>query len=44
MSDYVGDLPETEHVAENSGIIVMRSDKQYYIKSNGQEWVPYDSN
>lgn len=44
MSDYAGDLPVTEHVAENSGIVVMRSDKQYYIKSNGQAWVPYDSN
>ncbi len=44
MSDYVNDLPETDHVAENSGIVVMRSGKQYYIKSNDQAWVPYDSN
>jgi cellulose synthase operon protein YhjU len=44
MTDYVSNLPETAHVAENSGIVVMRSDHQYYIRSNGQAWVPYDSN
>lgn len=44
LNDYVRDLPETNYVAENSDIVVMKSGSQYFIRSNGQEWVPYDSN
>jgi cellulose synthase operon protein YhjU len=43
MEDYTRDLPDTNFVAENSDVVVMRRDKRYYIHSKGVEWVEYDT-
>lgn len=42
MEDYARDLPETNFVAENEDVVVMRRDKAYYIHSRDAEWVEYD--
>jgi cellulose synthase operon protein YhjU len=43
MEDYVRELPSTEFVAENEDVVVMRRDKQYFIRSKNADWVEYDS-
>jgi len=43
MADYAGDLPETNFVAENEDVVVMRRGKRYFIHSKGEDWVEYDA-
>lgn len=43
MADYARDLPETNFVAENEDVVVMRRGKQYFIHSKDAEWVEYDA-
>ncbi|HEY5995283.1 MAG TPA: cellulose biosynthesis protein BcsG [Gallionellaceae bacterium] len=43
MEDYTRELPETNFVAENEDVVVMRRNKQYYIHSKGEDWVEYDT-
>jgi cellulose synthase operon protein YhjU len=42
MADYARDLPETNSIAENEDVVVMRRGKQFYIRTKGDEWVEYD--
>ncbi len=42
MEDYTRDLPETNFVAENEDVVVMRRGKRYFMRSKGDEWVEYD--
>ena len=43
MEDYTRDLPETNFVAENEDVVVMRRGKDYYIHSKGEDWIEYDT-
>ncbi len=43
MADYTRDLPETNFVAENTDVVVMRRGQQYYIHSKGVDWLEYNA-
>ncbi|MEO7621885.1 MAG: cellulose biosynthesis protein BcsG [Gallionella sp.] len=42
LEDYVSNLQSTKFVAENEDVVVMRSNRQYFIHSKDAEWVEYD--
>ncbi len=43
MEDYVRDLQQTEFVAENEDVVVMRRGSRYFIHAKDAEWVDYDT-
>lgn len=42
MEDYTRDLPETNFVAENEDVIVMRRGKQYFMRAGNGDWIEYN--
>ncbi len=40
-ASLVEGLPETRFVAENEGTVVMRHRGAYYLRLEGEEWIPY---
>ncbi|MBI3479332.1 MAG: cellulose biosynthesis protein BcsG [Nitrosomonadales bacterium] len=43
LEEYLGNLPTTEFVAENESIVVMRSNRRYFIHDKDEEWVEYEA-
>ncbi|MHB9118811.1 MAG: cellulose biosynthesis protein BcsG [Burkholderiales bacterium] len=40
-SDYVNELPTTDFVSENEGMVVMRRDNRYYLRQGNDGWAEY---
>ena len=40
-SDYANDLPETDYVAENENMLMLRMDNRYYLRQLPDEWSEY---
>lgn len=43
LASYLTDIPGTEHVSENEGIVVVQYGSKYYIRYNQSGWAPYVS-
>lgn len=43
LSEYARDLPQTEYVAENDGVVVMRAGGRYWMRSVDGRWAEYQS-
>ena len=40
-SDYAGSLPETDYVAENQNMLMLRKDNRYYLRQDPDGWSEY---
>jgi cellulose synthase operon protein YhjU len=40
-AQYAAELPTTEHVAENEGVVVMRQGSRYFLKQGTEAWGEY---
>lgn len=40
-ADYVGDLPATDLVSENEGMVVVEQGGRYHLRQDGEGWIEY---
>ena len=44
LETLLSGMPETNFVAENDGAIVVKKGREYFVKFEGADWMPYPSN